>query len=111
MNYRRIAMTDLKVYSIWDANVRWFHWINLLCMLGLIAVGVVILNDKALGVSTDGKTLLKPYTSGLVMCSRRIYCGVWSRPLSMDHMRAGGHGSVLSACTWRITSYHLNTKT
>jgi Ni/Fe-hydrogenase 1 B-type cytochrome subunit len=32
-------MTDLKAYSVWDASVRWFHWINLLCMLGLIAVG------------------------------------------------------------------------
>jgi len=30
-----------------------------LCVLGLIAVGVGILNDKALGVSDDGKILLK----------------------------------------------------
>jgi len=52
-------MTDLKAYSVWDAGVRWFHWINLLCMLGLIAVGVAILSAKALGVSTDGKILLK----------------------------------------------------
>ncbi|MEP7243014.1 MAG: cytochrome b/b6 domain-containing protein [Gammaproteobacteria bacterium] len=52
-------MTELKSYSVWDAGVRWFHWINLLCVLGLIAVGVGILNDKALGVSNDGKILLK----------------------------------------------------
>jgi cytochrome b len=52
-------MTDLKTYFVWDASVRWFHWINLLCMLGLIAVGVAILNDKALGVTNDGKILLK----------------------------------------------------
>jgi len=32
---------------------------NLLCMLGLIAVGVVILNAKVLGVPSDGKILLK----------------------------------------------------
>jgi cytochrome b len=55
----RFAMTDLKTYPVWDASVRWFHWINLLCMLGLIAVGVGILNDKALGVTDDGKILLK----------------------------------------------------
>ena len=52
-------MNDLKTYSVWDASIRWFHWINLLCVLGLIAVGVVILNAKALGVPSDGKILLK----------------------------------------------------
>ncbi len=52
-------MNDLKSYPAWDATVRWFHWINLLCMIGLIAVGLVIMNDKALGVTNDGKILLK----------------------------------------------------
>lgn len=52
-------MTDLKAYFVWDANTRWFHWINLLCVLGLIAVGVAILNGKSLGLSTEGKILLK----------------------------------------------------
>lgn len=52
-------MSDLKTYHAWDASVRWFHWINLLCVLGLIAVGVVILNAKAIGVTDGGKVLLK----------------------------------------------------
>ena len=52
-------MSDLKSYFVWDRNVRWFHWVNVLCMLGLTAVGVVILNAKALGVPNDGKILLK----------------------------------------------------
>lgn len=52
-------MTDFKSYAIWDAGVRWFHWINVLCIIGLIAIGVVILNAKLLGVSNDGKILLK----------------------------------------------------
>jgi len=52
-------MTDLKTYPAWDASVRWFHWINLVCIIGLIAVGTVILNAKVLGVPTDGKILLK----------------------------------------------------
>jgi len=41
-------------YAVWDAGVRWFHWINVLCVLGLIAVGLVILNGTALGVSSEG---------------------------------------------------------
>jgi Ni/Fe-hydrogenase 1 B-type cytochrome subunit len=52
-------MTELKTYFAWDAGVRWFHWINLLCLLGLIAVGVAILNDEALGLGNDAKLLLK----------------------------------------------------
>ena len=52
-------MTELKTYFVWDAGTRWFHWINLLCMLGLIAVGAAILNDEAIGMTNDGKILLK----------------------------------------------------
>jgi len=52
-------MPYLKTYFVWDRIVRWFHWINLLCIIGLIAIGVVILNAKALGVPNDGKILLK----------------------------------------------------
>jgi Ni,Fe-hydrogenase I cytochrome b subunit len=56
-------MTDSKQkltsYPVWDKTVRIFHWVNVLCVLGLIAVGTVILNAKALGVPSDGKILLK----------------------------------------------------
>lgn len=52
-------MSSLKSYPVWDAGVRWFHWINVLCVLGLTAIGIAILNDNALGVSNDGKILLK----------------------------------------------------
>jgi Ni,Fe-hydrogenase I cytochrome b subunit len=49
----------LKQYHVWDRSVRIFHWVNVLCVLGLVAVGTVILNSKALGVTPDGKVLLK----------------------------------------------------
>jgi len=52
-------MTSIKSYKVWDSGVRWFHWINVLCVIGLIAIGVVILNAKLLGVSNEGKILLK----------------------------------------------------
>ncbi len=52
-------MNDLKVYRVWDTCIRWFHWINFGCVMVLLAVGVVILNAKALGVTNDGKILLK----------------------------------------------------
>jgi len=50
---------QLTAYPVWDRTVRIFHWINVLCILALIAIGVAILNSKALGVTNDGKLLLK----------------------------------------------------
>ena len=50
---------SLVQYHAWDRTVRIFHWVNVLCVIGLIGVGLVILNDEALGVTTDGKILLK----------------------------------------------------
>ena len=49
----------LREYEVWDATTRVFHWLNVLCVLGLIAVGTVILNADALGANNDGKILLK----------------------------------------------------
>ncbi len=49
----------LKVYDVWDRPTRWFHWINVLAVFGLIGLGLVILNADSLGVSTSGKILLK----------------------------------------------------
>lgn len=48
-------------YRVWDRSIRWFHWINVLTVLALIAIGVAILNSKALGITNDGKILLKTW--------------------------------------------------
>lgn len=44
---------------VWDLPVRLFHWINVAALLGLVGIGLVILNAGALGVDTEGKILLK----------------------------------------------------
>jgi cytochrome b len=49
----------LKYYSVWDRTTRLFHWLNVICIIGIASVGVVILNAKVLGVTDDGKFLLK----------------------------------------------------
>jgi len=59
MNSTTSSAETLVQYHAWDRTVRIFHWINVLCVIGLIAVGLAILNSKTLGVSTDGKILLK----------------------------------------------------
>jgi cytochrome b len=73
-------MAELKSYAVWDAGVRWFHWINFLCVLALIAVGVAILNDDALGLSRDGKIMLKTVhvVIGYVFLLNLLWRLVWA---------------------------------
>jgi cytochrome b len=88
----------LRVYPVWDAGVRWFHWINVLCVLGLIAVGVAILNDRALGVDNDGKILLKSvhvwigYVFALNMAFRLVWAFVGGRHARWRELLPGGRG-------------------
>jgi len=52
-------MSVMKTYTVWDAGTRWFHWINVLCVMALMVVGLVILNAGALEVPNTGKVILK----------------------------------------------------
>lgn len=36
-----------------------FHWINAICVIGLIATGLIVLNGDVLGLSAEGKVALK----------------------------------------------------
>lgn len=67
-------------YNVWDAPTRWFHWINAIAVLGLIVVGVILLNDDALGLSAGGKILLKQIhvVLGYIMASNLIWRFVWA---------------------------------
>ncbi|WP_159822101.1 cytochrome b/b6 domain-containing protein [Colwellia sp. 20A7] len=53
MNSKRVPI------FVWSRNVRFFHWINVLAITLLVVIGLIIFNSKSLGVSTDGKILLK----------------------------------------------------
>ncbi len=70
----------LKEYPVWDRTTRWFHWINVLAIIGLIGVGLVILNAKTLGISTDGKILLKTIHVyiGYVFCLNLAWRIIWA---------------------------------
>jgi cytochrome b len=47
-----------QVY-VWSKYLRLFHWLNVLAIMMLLALGLVIFNAGALGVSVEGKILLK----------------------------------------------------
>lgn len=70
---------DLIAYSAWDLGTRIFHWLNVICVIGLMAVGTVILNYKLLGVDTDGKVLLKTIhvTIGYVFVINLAWRMIW----------------------------------
>ncbi|MDX2504090.1 MAG: cytochrome b/b6 domain-containing protein [Gammaproteobacteria bacterium] len=47
-------------YFSWSRSVRWFHWINFLCVISLIFVGLIMLYKKELGISgIEAKVALK----------------------------------------------------
>ncbi len=51
--------TGIHRYFVWSRAQRVFHWINVISIMLLISIGVVLLHGKDLGISTDGKILLK----------------------------------------------------
>lgn len=91
-------MSDLKAYSVWDANVRWFHWINVVCVIALTAVGLAILNAKALGVTNDGKILLKTvhvwigYLFAVNLLWRVVWAFIGTRHARWRAILPGGRG-------------------
>ena len=69
-----------REYQAWDVPTRWFHWINALAVLGLIATGLVMLNDETLGLSAGGKILLKSVHAaiGYVMAVNLLWRFIWA---------------------------------
>lgn len=69
----------LQEYTVWDRTTRLFHWINVLCILALIALGTAILNDSALGIGDAGKILLKTLHvyAGYVFALNLLWRIVW----------------------------------
>lgn len=49
----------LAAHRVWDIPTRWFHWINVLCIIGLSAIGTGILYEDELGFSQEGIILMK----------------------------------------------------
>jgi Ni/Fe-hydrogenase 1 B-type cytochrome subunit len=69
-----------RPYVAWDLPTRLFHWINALAVIGLLATGIAILNDDALGFSAEGKVLLKSVhvSFGYVMALNLVWRFVWA---------------------------------
>lgn len=42
-----MTQQNYQSYQVWDVPTRFFHWLNVLCVVGLIAVGTAILWARA----------------------------------------------------------------
>jgi hypothetical protein len=78
--FSQVTLPQYREHVAWDLSTRWFHWINALAVLGLIASGIVILNDDALGLSGSGKTLLKSVhvSFGYAMAANLLCRLIWA---------------------------------
>ncbi len=66
-------------FHVWDRNTRLFHWVNVLCVFLLIAVGTVIFNAKTLGIEGEAKILLKTIHAyiGFVFIANLLWRIAW----------------------------------
>jgi Ni/Fe-hydrogenase 1 B-type cytochrome subunit len=53
------AIVEMRTISVWDRHIRFFHWINVLSVLALAAIGTAILFADALAIPREGELLLK----------------------------------------------------
>ena len=67
-------------YRAWDVPTRIFHWLNAVLVIALIGTALVIYNGDALGISANGKILLKSVhvTFGYAMAANLLWRFVWA---------------------------------
>jgi len=56
-----VKMNNKELVFVWSAKIRMFHWVNVICILLLMAIGLIIFNAKMLGISVDAKISLKTW--------------------------------------------------
>jgi len=102
-------MAELKSYAVWDANTRWFHWINAICVTALVVGGFLILNAGGLGVPNAGKVTLKTthtwigYVFAINLLWRFVWAFLGTRYAKWRSILPGGRGYL------RALGHHLAT--
>ena len=93
---------EYRAYLAWDAPTRWFHWINAISVIGLIATGLVVLNGDVFGLSAEGKVALKSVHISFGYVMTMIFCGALFGPSSATDMRDGGPSYRAALVSWRL---------
>jgi len=73
-------LTPRVLHPVWDRTTRWFHWINVLAILVLAAIGTAFLYEDELGLSHSGVMLLKTVHvyAGYVFAINLLWRLVWA---------------------------------
>ncbi|GAA6185234.1 cytochrome b/b6 domain-containing protein [Aliiglaciecola sp. NS0011-25] len=82
--------TQYQQVYVWSQYLRLFHWINVLTITMLLGFGLIIFNAKTLGVSVDGKILLKTVhvLTGYVFAANlliRVFMGFFGKGYERWH--------------------------
>lgn len=74
-----MVQPETEAYRVWDLSVRLFHWVNFTTVLLLLAIGLIIYNGKALGISGEAKVFLKTFHVwvGYVMALNLLWRYLW----------------------------------
>lgn len=103
------SRTELTAYSVWDVPTRLFHWINVLCILILAALGLILLNAGALEVSNAGKVLLKTlhvwtgYVFALNLLVRIVWAFFGNYHARWRQLLPGGKGYLQQLGSYRAS--------
>lgn len=67
-------------YPVWDRSTRIFHWVAVLSFIVLAAIGLVMMFSDPIGVTDDGKIVLKTAHSwaGYVFVINLLWRFVWA---------------------------------
>lgn len=91
-------MSELKSYRVWDVPTRLFHWINAISVAGLVIVGYLILNGRALEIPRAGSLTLKTihtwigYVFAVNLLVRIVWAFVGNRYARWRSILPGGRG-------------------
>ena len=72
--------SQLRVHVVWDAPVRWFHWINVICVIVISGLALVTMYNEELALQRAARDLLKTLHVyvGYVFIANLVWRIVWA---------------------------------
>lgn len=75
-----MADAEFRQYRVWDVPTRLFHWVNFVCVLGMLAAGILILYSKDFGIDRPSVIQLKHLHVwlGYVLIVNLVWRFIWA---------------------------------
>lgn len=74
-----MSSQEYKSYNAWDRGTRLFHWVNVLCILILMVLGLLILNGGDYGLGGEFKISMKVFHTlvGYIFVANLVWRIIW----------------------------------